>query len=99
VRSRIAQSRAAQSLKPSDVATWHRIFRVGIVINRKHRHKNVKMRGVFDVAAGGVLSGLRNRLSNGCLHFVRIGLSRNSIKIEVQCWLINAVQVSQEVNP
>src|ERR1051326_3238109 len=60
------------------------------------------MRGVFDVAAGRVLSGLGDRLANRRLHFVGIGLRQDAVEIQIHGWLIDAIktlQVSESEQP
>src|SRR5579859_95428 len=53
------------------------------------------MRGVFDVAASGVLSGFGDRLANRGLHFVGIGLRQDAVEIQVQGWLVNTIKILQ----
>jgi len=64
-------------------------------IAAEHRHEDIKMRRVLDVAAGRVGRRFGDDLANRRLHFVRIRLRLDPVEIEVHKRLVDAVEILQ----
>jgi len=63
------------------------------MVDRKHRHEDVQVRGVFDISAGGILCRFRNHLADRRLHFARVRLGRFVIEVQIHERLVDAVEV------
>src|SRR5437016_477022 len=51
------------------------------------------MRSLFDVSSSRVGCGFSDSLTNRRLHFIWIGLGQYFVKIQVQCGLIDTVEI------
>src|SRR5579863_4434992 len=87
----VAERRSAQFSRASSVGAGHGVIWIGVAA--EHGDQYIEMRGVFNVPARRVGRGFGHYLANRRLHLIRIGLGLNRVEIEVQCRLVDAVEI------